>query len=212
MNKHPLFRLILVMAVFVLSFALSSCRKQEFANDSNYAVVPPAQEDNLIEELTPSEQQISSEIEITLDNWYQYFEVKDAPLWEENAFGEAETLYARYCLFLKDEYRDRVDTMKESIIAFAFEYDWILADIEVDYNAKEFSYTGIVYEDSQGHEETTLAVYTGMLVDEENCAIICSCGEGYFTNDNDVKIPNCYQFTNVEVTRVEGSIFLFDEN
>lgn len=213
MKKHSLCRtIILVMAVFALSFALSSCKKYEFSNDNNYVVDSPTQENSFIDEHTPSAQQLSAEIEITLDNWYQYFEVKESPLWEENAFGEAETLYARYCLFLKDEYRDKVDEMKESTVAFAFEYDWILADIEVDYDAKEFSYTGIVHEDSQGHEETTLAVYTGMLIDEENCGIICSCGEGYFTDDNDVKIPNCYQFTNVEVTRVEGSIFLFDEN
>lgn len=213
MNRHSLCRTtILVMAVFVLSFTLSACKKHEFSNNNNYAVDSSTQENSFIDGHTPSEQRLSSEIEITLDNWYQYFEVKESPLWAENAFGEAETLYARYCLFLKDEYRDKVDEMKESTVAFALEYDWILADIEVDYDAKEFSYTGTVYEDSQGHDETTLAVYTGMLIDEESCGIICSCGEGYFTDDNDVKIPNCYQFTNVEVTRVEGSIFLFDEN
>ena len=153
---------------------------------------------------------VSNEVEITSDNWQQYFEVKESPLWEENAFGEAETLYVRYCLFLKDEYKDKVDESKESAVAFAFEYDWILADIEINYETREYSYTGKVHDYSQDHEESTLAVDTGVLIYSEDCGIICSCGEGYFTDDNDVKIPNCYQFTNIEMTRVEGNLYLFE--
>lgn len=217
-KKHPLFRTsILLITILVLSLTLSSCKKQEPVSEGNHTAEPPAletstYEDGFISERPQDEQWDSSEITITLDNWNQYFEVRESPVWEEDAFGEAETFRARYCLFLKDEYRGRIDETKESSVAFAFEYDWILADIEVDYNTREFSYTGKVHEYSQGKERTTFVVDTWMLMGEEDCGTICSCAEGYFTDDNDVKIPNCYQFTNVEVTKVEGSLFLFDGN
>ena len=217
-KQHTLFRTsILLITILVLSLVLSSCKKQEAVSEGNHtAETPtletPVSENDFVSERPQDEQRDSSEIAITLDNWNQYFEVKESPVWEEDAFGEAEVFRARYCLFLKDEYRGKVDETKEASVAFAFEYDWILADIDLNYDTREYSYTGKVHEYSQGQERTTFVVDTWMLMGEEDCGTICSCAEGYFTDDNDVKIPNCYKFTNVEVTKVEGSIFLFDEN
>lgn len=206
-----------LLTLVILCGLLSGCSTspngntiKEDVQESGHATEIPSHDNNATNFISP-EQTTSSEIELTMDNWHQYFEIRETPLWEENAFGEAETLYVRSCLFLRDEYRDKVDVNMESTAAFAFEYDWILTDVEINYETREYNYTEKMYADSKGHEESTLAIHMGMLIDAEGCGIICSCGEGYFTNDNGERIPNCYQFSNVEVTRVEGNIYLFDD-
>lgn len=63
-------------------------------------------------------------VEITMDNWSEYFELREANNVSYNAFGEIEYNSPGYGLFLKDEYYDRL----------AGEYDAVTLDIELIYD------------------------------------------------------------------------------
>jgi len=64
------------------------------------------------------------EIELTIDNWQEYFEMKEVNGIRKNSFGEVEAVYPTVGIFLKEEYYDRLpeyfDTMN---IAFELTYD-----------------------------------------------------------------------------------------
>ncbi len=186
-------RIIFIIIICLTTIMFSSCKVQYDTAER-------------IDEGAPA----SVETQITLANWQEFFELKEAARWDENAFGEAETLRVVYYLVLRDEYKDRIDKSNEAAIAFEFEYDRILTDITVDHEKREYSYTDTVYEDSQGHENSSLAIYSWMLADS-GFFEICSCAEGYYIIDGTM-VPNCYRFFNVDVTQAEGSIRLLEDD
>lgn len=63
-------------------------------------------------------------VEITMDNWSEYFELRESNNVYHNAFGEIEQNSPSYGLFLKDEYYDRL----------AGEYDAVSLDVELIYD------------------------------------------------------------------------------
>lgn len=64
------------------------------------------------------------EIELTIDNWQEYFELKEVNSIRENAFGEVESVYPTVGIFLKEEYYSRLPQYIENLnIAFELTYD-----------------------------------------------------------------------------------------
>lgn len=59
-------------------------------------------------------------IEITTENWQDYFEVKLAATVYKNAFGEIDTCFAYHYVYLKREYRDK---LVDADVAFGWSSD-----------------------------------------------------------------------------------------
>ena len=135
-----------------------------------------------------------------MDNWFDYFEIIQEDVWEENAFGEAEVLRISQIIMLKKEYAGKVD-LSNTNIAFEISAFISLENIDIDFENRTYSYLGTSWEEFSG--EITL---TGT-VNGENYPIF-SCCDGYLTID-DVDVPNIEILQNVVISRVQGSMFLY---
>ena len=64
------------------------------------------------------------EIELTIDNWQEYFEIKEVNGMSANSFGEVESVYPTVGIFLKEEYYSRLPQYFDNLnIAFELTYD-----------------------------------------------------------------------------------------
>lgn len=78
-------------------------------------------------------------IEITPDNWLDYFEIEQGYNWSENAFGEVNALYtSNYWVCLKEEYIDRLsdtvtqgEVLSKNAMEISFSYGYQECQIDV---------------------------------------------------------------------------------
>lgn len=82
-------------------------------------------------------------IDITMDNWQEYFEIVPDHYWRKNAFGEGEGLCVGFSLFLKDEYAARLNLTGNSKIACTVSFDARVKTLDV--NWKETTFTEVPY-------------------------------------------------------------------
>lgn len=139
------------------------------------------------------------EIEITLDNWDQYFEIVENTDWRKNAFGEAENLNISYGIKVKDEYKNAIST-NETEIAVEIHAEKTLVDIDLDLSAERFTYLDEVNETC---DFNTIKDFTG------TTATFFSCWDGYFEK-NDIKVSNIEILKNIEILRAQGKIYLYE--
>lgn len=139
------------------------------------------------------------EIEITLDNWDQYFEIVENTDWRKNAFGEAENLNISYGIKVKDEYKNAIST-NETEIAVEIHAEKTLVDIDLDLSAERFTYLDEVNETC---DFNTIKDFTG------TTATFFSCWDGYFEK-NDIKVSNIEILKNIEILRVQGKMYLYE--
>lgn len=65
------------------------------------------------------------EVEITLDNWQEYFEVHDVPYWQYDDFGVRDSVEYWTSLHVKEPYQDRV-VLERSNVIFGYTFDFVL--------------------------------------------------------------------------------------
>lgn len=158
-----------------------------------------------------SPEQSSVEIEITLENWEEYFEIRENGRWVEDAFGEIDYLWLSQNIYLRDSYTAKVDFSRSSEVAFKADATCRLVDIDYDEETREYWFTDQEW-DEPSQRENTAAFYANELeYNQEYGAELFSCGEGYYTIDG-VKVKNVEVFQNINVTRVQGYIYLLAEN
>jgi len=81
-------------------------------------------------------------VEITMDNWQEYFELREVEDVQENTFGEAEYRQPGYAVFLKDEYVERLVTdYNAKPIGFELQYDECMYMITGDFLSGEYELT-----------------------------------------------------------------------
>ncbi len=79
------------------------------------------------------------EVEITLENWETYFEIRDAKHITRNDFGDVEYAFFSQGVFLKEEYAQKLyDKFESCSVTFKFSYDESFRHIEGDYPGGEF--------------------------------------------------------------------------
>lgn len=139
-------------------------------------------------------------IEITPENWEEYFMTVQNPRWQENAFGEGELWAIEYCLTLKDEYASKLVTAN---VAMGFSSNWSAYRIEID--AVNFLYTitdQIVWD--WGNTDTSTITFTESSNIEElvvdHCEVYHDDQEGFWYVYNPNKIT---------LDRAKGSIEIF---
>ena len=119
---------IALLLAAVLCLSLSACGEKTSPEEE--MLMTPA----TIEPLAKIETKpVNETIEITMDNWQDYFEEYDEDVWELNAFQELDKLTNCAYLVLKDEYASRLVEEKSSVTfeikCFLDEYH-ITADVE----------------------------------------------------------------------------------
>ena len=70
-------------------------------------------------------------VEITLENWQEYFEITMKDSWRKNAFGDVTSFSHALVFRLKESYADRVVSESEGNVI----------DVEIGYNYKHYDWT-----------------------------------------------------------------------
>lgn len=94
-----------------------------------------------------------TEIEITDDNWQEYFEIKEEAGWMLNDFGEVFDAVWLQVLCVRDEWADKV-VLNASDVIFEYTYNYIGYECKVDFAAKKFDFGAVDYEDEEDRAET----------------------------------------------------------
>lgn len=76
-------------------------------------------------------------IELTMDNWAEYFELRECFNLYTNDFGEMQSFSIGYGLFLKEEYIDRLENITD--VSFEVEADRALYPVNVDEATGEYT-------------------------------------------------------------------------
>lgn len=156
------------------------------------------------------------QIEITLDNWQDYFEFVYTPVWETNDFGEAIDFYPRVQLMLKDEISycyapnitsDRVlVTCRENDATFEITWNVIEKNCQIDLKNKQFAF-------GEALENRLPVQHTGTttLLNNMGDALI---DLGLFAMKGHSNLDNgqCADITDYTITRAQGYIYIFEKN
>lgn len=78
------------------------------------------------------------EVEITPENWREYFVVVEEPEYTKNDFNENTNVNFAYCLLLNEEIEKCIYNPAESKVIFEFEYLTVLKDVPVSKTADEY--------------------------------------------------------------------------
>ena len=107
-----------------------------FGGEKEYVVEIFDESDTRCAYINPAHYDI---IEITPDNWLDYFEIEQGYDWSENAFGEVNALYtSNYWVCLKEEYIDRLsdtvtqgEVLSKNAMEISFSYGYQECQIDV---------------------------------------------------------------------------------
>lgn len=111
----------------------SSDNKEDNGNANAVPQLPIGQNDNDVD----STQTVTTEtIELTVDNWKDFFELQVKPEYRLNAFGEVETVVLSQYLVFKEEYAGRVTCNDVAI-----EMDRMIQEVTIKVSPAEQSYT-----------------------------------------------------------------------
>lgn len=150
------------------------------------------------------------EIEITLDNWQEYFEFIGGKKWEYDDFGIATGVWFATAIVLKEEYRDRL-VLAHTDIAFGYTYDTLTRNIaKLDFAALIAEPGGVRYINDKDYYDTCTFSASSSSIRTDNtaipefpevyCLLISTlCWEG----ENSIYV--CEDFT---IARVAGTLVL----
>lgn len=143
-------------------------------------------------------------IEITKDNYQDYFEMQDEGQFSENAFGEISDFYLCQYLALKKEYVTRVSSVSQLVMELKL--DQGEKGCKVDMAAKTYEVQDGFKPDEYEHESSIYQFnYNGTEGEESYRAQIAT---GYYDEEKQL-VP--YYRDNMQVLRVEGKLYLLKE-
>lgn len=172
-------------------------------------------QDTEIEDASTQTTRESKAITITLDNWQEYFMIEEKAIWQANAFGEYDDVAIWQTIVLKPEYQAIFDITKDFNVAFALEAETIIVAFEFDPQAQTYSYLEAFHGETPQKTDTTVSFGNNVLDgdDDNNLQIIplrvWSSGVGE-REENGQMVYDIYKYQNIEVTRVEGVIYLYE--
>lgn len=144
-------------------------------------------------------------IEITAENWDEYFEITEEGSFNKDAFGDFSSFYLSQYISLKEEYVDRVSTNLSDVV-MELDFTYGKKGCQVDGANETYTLTDS-YEVSEYDYDSSAYKLTYGSIDEEEYyrATIMS---GSWNKENGY-IDN-YR-TEPQVLRVQGSLYLLKE-
>lgn len=147
-------------------------------------------------------------VEITMDNWQDYFELCEYTEFEENGFGEIEGATTYWTLVNKDEYM--VD-MENCDVTFEFTCDWDEVKAVVDQDTKSVNYgevTGHSTSDATVETMENVGQYAGQDTNERYGKYLNA--ELFNVEDGQVVSVFDRRMTNVNVLRISGTFSYYE--
>lgn len=143
-------RFLCICLILAICLALCACgkkRAEEPAAPVEEEVVVPTPEPWTAEpEYTPEpvtapatpDTRSFHRVEITLDNWNAYFQLREIPLYSITSSGVIAQVYQTYCVVLRDEYLDQVKGDGDYSVSFSLSFDLYYNTLKVD--TKDYTY------------------------------------------------------------------------
>ena len=170
----------------------------------------------------------AKEIEITMDNWQEYFELKEVNDIHVNEFGEVSSVRPSVGIFLKEEYYSRLPEYYYDVgISFEITYDeakYQLLGCTPDDFKDEFigEYERVLTEPARWDNLETGCTEILTVYDNRNDTYIAEQSPFFNTISAERSIgytglielehtPIYYGWTNIQVSRVIGTLKLFPE-
>lgn len=164
-------------------------------------------------------------IEITIDNWQDYFELVTAVSWEENDFDEITGAFVNTCFCIKEEFSDRVILNRSELILETCNY-WTLAAVDFDLGQKTIGEIQYFEPKSEGiliGERTTYRTYNLMdagyysssdLLTNRIENILFEFSNGYVPDSmyDGVDNQKGYSFVDYSISRIKGTIVVIKES
>ncbi len=165
-------------------------------------------------------------VEITMENWSEYFELRETPNVHINDFGEIVGRDHSYGIFLKDEYYNRLADNYEAVnVNFELTYDEACFKA-TDYNKETFdsafigdltfeSCKGPTWWEPESGQTTTATVYDQRTWEDtkyqQDPYYQKVAAQFYMSNGWSEDGNTLYYFgsINVQVSRVQGSLLLY---
>ena len=95
-----------------------------------------------------------TEIQVTLDNWQEYFEILEGYRWEQDDFGVTDGVSIITAIVVKEGYRDRM-VLKLTDVTFGFTYDIVERSVsQIDLGNKIAVPGGVTFIWSNNESET----------------------------------------------------------
>ena len=198
-------KLFALLLAFVMVFSLVACGSEDKPKSSG--TQQESTQTNTKTETTEATEKeaekLPKEIEITVDNWQDYFEFREIPEWNYNDFDEIEGFDQLWnVLCLKEEYQDLTISDKTNL---AFEYSALekYVAFEADLETQELILGDTVNEQeitqTFAYDTTTLETRVMLAnLEKYNPVLLFDWGGN---NHEVIKIEN------ISFIRIEGTLF-----
>ena len=158
-------------------------------------------------------------VDITLDNWQDYFEIKWGVEEFKNSFDEIENIYLANTFYLKEEFQKRlvdvdvaIEFVESNVLPYSFEYNAETGEIQV--TKLTVAQVGEeIYKSVTGYpsDEGTTAFRKGDVDKGElfHTGVLSTSGfkNAFEVNENIIKGTRIL-YTDTEITRIQGTITL----
>ena len=147
-------RSLLILWILLLCLALCACGKASApdvlpAGDFTPPVVPTPEPWSdapdtapVVSEPTPGpDNRNYREVIITAENWNQYFQLREIPLYSITNSGVIAQVYQTYCVVLRDEYLSEVKPDGDYSVSFSFNFDLYYNTLKVDTKSYTYGHT-----------------------------------------------------------------------
>lgn len=141
-------------------------------------------------------------VEITAENWDEYFEIVDEGKFSENAFGEVENFTYNQYLCLKEKYVEKLSSsLSELVMELDFTYGKQGCQVDLEnkkytlldsYEVDTYDHDSSIYQFSYSNHEDAAYYRTSLMSSHFN-------GEGNYLSSFK---------TDMEIVRVQGTIYL----
>ncbi len=147
-------------------------------------------------------------VEITMDNWQEFFEIRLVEQWIEDDFGDVNFVEISPRFYIREEYRDKIifDTMD---FAVGYQVDTIPCDLEVDWENKAFYVGNALGEPIYTDTNTWSSKYAEESFVKEDGYLFQFRDWGIGKDDLEAIKNDEYRFCDfysVKITRIEGTI------
>ncbi len=141
-------------------------------------------------------------VEITMDNWMEYFEFVFIEDWQINGFGESEGYSYVYQLKLRDDYASKIN-LQNIAITVEVAFKDVLSDATFDFEKMEYTVGDAM---SQVGEKSTVWEITSL---SKEMICISTALEGFVDVQSDRTY--FYQVLEPTISRIQGTIELIEE-
>lgn len=143
-------------------------------------------------------------IEITTDNWQEYFELQYTDTWSLNAFNEYDDVKKDVVLVIKEEYTSRLADNSENTLIIDFSCDTSIWPATVDFEAQTYTLIG-----EKRKAESFKEIQTISVNELSNPRVLSNVSFQPYTENGVRYIMLC---ENECINRIEGALTLYVEN